>query len=146
MTDKKLPNTHKKIGVGIIYNRRGEILIDRRLAKGEMGGFWEFPGGKIELNETVEECIKREIREELDIEILVEEFLLKIKYQYPKFKVTLFVHKCQHIRGIPKTIECEEIHWVKPSELDKYIFPDANYEIITFLKSFQKHGQATKIK
>ena len=146
MSDKVLRKTHKKIGVGIIYNEREEILIDRRLAKGEMGGLWEFPGGKIESNETVEECIKREIKEELDIEILVKESLLHIEHQYPKFKVSLFVHKCQYIRGIPKTIECEEICWVQPSELDKYVFPDANYEIIKFLQSFQEHGQAARTK
>ncbi|MGL5803885.1 MAG: NUDIX domain-containing protein, partial [Xenococcaceae cyanobacterium] len=60
---------HKKIGVAVIRDRQGKILIDRRRAQDTMGGLWEFPGGKIELNETVEECIKREILEELAIDI-----------------------------------------------------------------------------
>ena len=140
MSDKVLRKTHKKIGVGIIYNERGDILIDRRLAKGEMGGLWEFPGGKIEHNETVAECIKREIKEELGIEVLVKEFLLSIEHQYSKFKVTIFVHECQYLEGIPQTIECEEIRWVSVSELDRYNFPDANYQIITLIQSsFKKY-------
>ncbi|WP_144873773.1 8-oxo-dGTP diphosphatase MutT, partial [Hyella patelloides] len=125
----------KKIGVGIIHNERGQILIDRRLAEGEMGGLWEFPGGKIEPNETIKECIKREIKEELGIEILVRESLITIEHQYPKFKVTLFVHHCQYLQGTPQAIECEEVRWVNLLELDKYTFPEANYEIINLLKS-----------
>ena len=79
---------HKKIGVGVIWNRHGEILIDRRLDRGEMAGLWEFPGGKIEPDETVEDCIRREIREELDIEIEVGERSLSIEHEYQSFKVT----------------------------------------------------------
>lgn len=135
MSDKQLSKLHKKIGIGIIHNDRGQILIDRRLAEGEMGGLWEFPGGKIEPNETIKECIKREIKEELGIEISVRESLTTIEHQYPKFKVTLFVHHCQYLQGIPQAIECEEVRWVNLLELDKYTFPDANYEIINILKS-----------
>ncbi len=63
--------TKKTIGVGVIWNQQGQILIDRRRPTGVLGGFWEFPGGKIETGETVEECIKREIWEELGIVIEV---------------------------------------------------------------------------
>lgn len=126
---------HKKIGVGVISNDRGEILIDRRLEVGEMGGLWEFPGGKIEDGETVENCVKREIKEELGIDVLVGERLITLEHQYNKFKVTLFVYYCQYIKGIPQTIECLEVRWVNISELDRYTFPKANYEIIALLQS-----------
>ena len=135
MSDIQLPKSHKKIGVGIVRDQRGKILIDRRRSTGEMGGFWEFPGGKIEPNETIKECIKRELKEELGIEVSVGESLTTIEYQYPKFQVTLFVHYCQHLKGVPQTIECEEIRWVDLWELDEYAFPEANYEIINLLKS-----------
>lgn len=131
---------HKKIGVGVIYNEAGNILIDRRRAQGEMGGLWEFPGGKIEPNETVQDCIKREIQEELGIEVSVEECLSIIKHRYSKFDVTLFVYYCQYVKGEPQPIECEEIRWVSVSELDRYDFPDANYQIITLIQSsFKKY-------
>ena len=125
---------HKVIGVGVIRNHNGEILIDRRLKSGEMGGLWEFPGGKIEPNETVEECIRREIREELGVEVAVQERLLTIHHEYVKFTVTLFVHHCQYLSGEPQTIECDEVLWVKVEDIDQYTFPEANTKIVDTLK------------
>lgn len=135
MLDKQLLKPHKKIGIGIVRDEGGKILIDRRRDGGEMGGFWEFPGGKIEPDETTEDCIKREIKEELGIEVLVKECLTTIEYQYPEFQVTLVVHYCQYLKGIPQAIECEEFRWVDLGELDRYVFLDANYAIITLLTS-----------
>ena len=139
MSDTQFVKPHKKIGVGIIRNHKRDILIDLRRAEGEMGGLWEFPGGKVEPNETIQDCIKREIKEELGIEVSVGECLTIIEHQYPQFKVTLFVHYCQYIEGIPQAIECEEVRWVNLSEIDKYTFPEANYEIIDLLHSNQKY-------
>ena len=135
MLDRQFAKSQKKIGVGIIRNNLGQILIDRRRSTGEMGGLWEFPGGKIEPGETIQDCIKREIKEEIGIEVLVKNCLTVIEHQYSQFQVTLFVHDCQYIKGTPQTIECDEIRWVNLSELDRYTFPEANYEIINLLKS-----------
>jgi 8-oxo-dGTP diphosphatase len=121
---------HKQIGVAVICNKSGQILIDRRKLGGAMGGMWEFPGGKIEAAETVADCIVREIREELGIQIAVGEHLISIEHTYPTFQITLIVHNCQHISGIPQPIECDEIRWVNVSDLDKYQFPEANSAII----------------
>ncbi|ELS01987.1 mutator mutT protein [Xenococcus sp. PCC 7305] len=126
---------HKLIGVGVIRNNLGKILIDRRLPKGEMAGFWEFPGGKIEGAETVEECIRREIQEELAIAVNVGDRIMEIEHDYSKFKVTLFVHDCQHLAGEPQAIECQETRWVNIEELDQFNFPEANYQIIELLKT-----------
>jgi 8-oxo-dGTP diphosphatase len=125
---------HKQIGVAVIWDRFGQILIDRRKAGGTMGGLWEFPGGKIESGETVAECIVREIREELAIEITVGEHLMSIDHTYPTFQLTLIVYHCQHISGIPQPIESEEICWVNVSDLDNYQFPAANIAIINALQ------------
>jgi 8-oxo-dGTP diphosphatase len=121
---------HKRIGVAVIWNQSGQILIDKRKAGGTMGGLWEFPGGKIEPGETVAECIVREIREELAIEIAVGEQLISIEHTYPTFQLTLVVHHCQHISGIPQPIESDEIRWVNISDLPSYQFPAANLAII----------------
>jgi 8-oxo-dGTP diphosphatase len=126
---------HKIIGVAVIWNDQNQILIDRRLPQGTMGGLWEFPGGKIELGETVEECIKREIYEELAIEIAVGEHLITIDHTYSHLRVTLTVHHAQHLAGVPQTIECDEIRWVSLEELDNFSFPAANEEIITALRN-----------
>jgi mutator protein MutT len=99
-----------------------------------MGGLWEFPGGKIEAGETVAECIVREIREELGIEIAVGAHLISIEHTYPAFQLTLIVHHCQHISGTPQPIESEEIRWVNVSDLEQYQFPAANIAIIDAIK------------
>ena len=125
---------HKRIGVAVISDRQGKILIDRRLAKGEMGGLWEFPGGKVEPGESIEECIRREIKEELDLEIKVGDRLTTIAHSYKTFKVTLYVHDCQHLSGEAQPLECEEIHWVDPGSMDRYQFPAANQQIINLLQ------------
>lgn len=124
----------KQIGVAVIRDDRDLILIDRRLAKGLLGGFWEFPGGKIEGNETVQECIKREILEEIGIEIAVDSHLITIDHTYSHFRVNLQVYNCRYISGQARAIECEEIRWVTIQELDNYTFPAANQEIIRALK------------
>jgi 8-oxo-dGTP diphosphatase len=127
---------HKQIGVAVIWNQTGQILIDRRKVGGTMGGLWEFPGGKIELGETVEACIVREIQEELAIEITVGEQLISIDHTYPTFHLTLTVHHCQHISGVPQPIESEEIRWVNIGDLNNYQFPAANIAIINALKDY----------
>lgn len=71
MRETSAPLPHKVIGVAVIWNQWGQILIDRRRQQGLLGGLWEFPGGKLEAEETVVDCIRREIREELGIEIEV---------------------------------------------------------------------------
>ena len=124
----------KQIGVAVIRDDRDLILIDRRLAKGLLGGFWEFPGGKIEGNETVQECIKREVLEEIGIEIAMDSHLITIDHTYSHFRVNLQVYNCRYLSGEARAIECEEIRWVTIEELDNYTFPAANQEIIRALK------------
>jgi 8-oxo-dGTP diphosphatase len=125
---------HKIIGVAVIWDDNQQILIDRRLPQGVMGGLWEFPGGKIEPGETIAECIQREIKEELGIEIAVGEHLITIDHTYTHLRVTLMVHHCRLIKGIPQPIECDEICWVNLDDLDKFTFPQANIQIIAALK------------
>ena len=134
MREQKSPLPHKFIGVAAIWNDQNQILIDRRPAKGLLGGLWEFPGGKIEPGETVEACIQREIREELGIEIAVGEPLITVEHAYTHFRVTLHVHHCRHLSGEPQPIECDEVRWVSLEELDQFPFPTANVKIIEALQ------------
>ena len=116
----------------------GKILLQKRPEGRSMAGLWEFPGGKIEAGETLTDCIAREIREELAIEITVGEHLISIEHTYPTFIVTLIVHNCQYLGGTPQPIECDEICWVKPEDLDKYQFPGANSAIIAAILAMPK--------
>lgn len=132
MTEKTVP--HKIIGVAVIWNDAGQILIDRRKPGGKMGGLWEFPGGKVEPGESIETCVAREVQEELGIQIAVGESLMTIDHDYTEFTLTLHVHHCRHISGVPQTIACDEIRWVMPAQLGQFTFPAANDVIIQALQ------------
>lgn len=134
MTESRKPLPHKNIGVAAITDDQGKILIDRRKQEGLLGGLWEFPGGKIEPGESEEDCVKREIKEELDIEIKVGSKLITIEHTYTHFKVTLNVFNCTYLGGDPKPLECDEIRWVTLDEIDDYPFPKANSQIIEALR------------
>jgi 8-oxo-dGTP diphosphatase len=131
---------HKIIGVAVIWNDQKQILIDRRRPEGAMGGLWEFPGGKIEPGETIQECIQREISEELGIVIEVGEHLITIDHSYINLRVTLTVHHCRHVTGIPQPLESDEIRWVTLEELEQFTFPKANNQIIAALKGIGSRG------
>ena len=134
MSETRVPLPHKNIGVAVIWNDQGQILIDRRRQEGLLGGLWEFPGGKVEPGETVEDCIQREIREELGVEITVGDRLIVVDHAYSHFRVTLNVHHCRYVSGEPQAIECDEVRWVTLADIDQYPFPKANVQIIGALR------------
>ena len=140
MTESRKPIPHKQIGVAVITDDQGKILIDRRKQEGLLGGLWEFPGGKIEPGESFEDCVVREIKEELGIDIAVQDRLITIDHAYTHFKVTLNVFNCTHLSGEPQPIECDEIKWVTLGEIDDYPFPKANGQIIDAIKKQAQAG------
>jgi A/G-specific adenine glycosylase len=134
MPEIRSPLPHKFIGVAVIWNDQGQILIDQRPQTGLLGGLWEFPGGKLEPDETVVDCIHREIKEEIGIEISVGDRLITIDHAYSHFRVTLQVHHCRYLSGQPQPLACDEIRWVTLDEIDQYPFPKANVQIIAALR------------
>ena len=139
MTESRKPLPYKQIGVAVITDEQDNILIDRRKQEGLLGGLWEFPGGKIEPGEAVEDCVRREIKEELGIEIEVQDRLITIDHAYTHFKVTLNVFNCKHLSGDPQPIECDEVKWVTLDEIDEYPFPKANSQIIEAMRERAKN-------
>ena len=129
---KKLP--HHNIGVGIVWNKN-KLLITKRKKNQLLGGLWEFPGGKVKNNESIKNCIKREIKEELDIQVSVKSYITKVKHQYSHFKITLYVYNCTFISGELKCVEVDDWKWINTSEFDKYPFPKANHHIFPKLQN-----------
>ncbi len=130
------------IGIGIIFNADGEVLIDQRLNKGTLGGMWEFPGGKQEQNESIEITIAREIREELGIEVKVGEKLIALDHQYSNKKLHFVVHLCQWVSGEPQPLCSQKLLWVRPQDLSNFPFPAANTRIIAALHEYLCHKDA----
>lgn len=127
---KLLPHYH--ISAGVIWKNK-TILISQRPYDGLLGGLWEFPGGKQEKGESLQQCLKREIKEELDIEIQVNDFIMKVNHAYSHFAITLHVFHCRYMKGKPRKIGCVDFKWIRPTELRKYAFPAANQPIIGYL-------------
>ena len=96
----------------VIKNEDGKILITQRNLQKSQGGLWEFPGGKIEPNETKENAIVREIKEELDIDIQVERYLSEKVFNYPEKDINLIALECKKINGDIKLLEHEDYRWV----------------------------------
>ena len=111
MTTRRQPLPRKRIGVAVIWNDRQEILIDRRKPEGLLGGMWEFPGGKIEPGESIPDCIKREIQEELALRVAVGDHLTTVEHTYSHFHVELNVHHCRYLGGEPQLLACDEVRW-----------------------------------
>lgn len=128
---KKVP--HFDVAAAVI-RRTNKILITKRPEKGLLGGLWEFPGGKKEPNESLEECLKREIREELNIEIEVEEPFFKVRHAYSHFRITLHCFFCRKLKGRMTPIGVMDYRWVMPFELDLFPFPRADQKVIEYLK------------
>ncbi|WP_115070385.1 8-oxo-dGTP diphosphatase MutT [Synechococcus sp. UW179B] len=121
------------IGVGVVLNEAGEVLIDQRLNEGLLGGLWEFPGGKQEQGEVIVDTIARELREELAIEVAVGEELISVEHAYSHKKLRFVVHLCQWISGEPQPLASQQVLWVSPQSLADYPFPAANAKIIAAL-------------
>ena len=121
------------IGVGVVLNSAGEVLIDQRRNEGLLGGLWEFPGGKQEPGEAIVDTIARELQEELAIEVSVGNELISLDHAYSHKKLRFVVHLCQWISGEPQPLASQQVRWVRPESLVDYPFPAANAKIIAAL-------------
>lgn len=133
VTDAAKPLPFQVIGVGVVLNAAGEVLIDQRLEEGLLGGMWEFPGGKQEQGETIETCIARELKEELGIAVTVGAELITVEHAYSHKKLRFVVHLCDWLSGEPQPLASQQVRWVRPDALGDYAFPAANAKIIAAL-------------
>jgi mutator protein MutT len=123
--------THQPIEVSaaLIFHH-GKLLITRRHADAHLGGLWEFPGGKREPHETFEQCLARELREELGIEVEVGELFEEISHAYAEKIVHLKFFVCKLISGKPQTLDCSAFKWVEKAKLADYEFPAADAKLV----------------
>ena len=114
-----------------ILEKDGKILIAKRKTGDKLfAGLWEFPGGKVEEGETPEECMARELKEELDIEVEVGELITSNKHKYPHGIFELLAYRVKHISGEMVLNDHEEIKWVTADEMSNFEFPPADLPII----------------
>lgn len=113
-----------------VVARNGKILVCQRKHDDYLGGYWEFPGGKCEDGETLEQCLSRELLEEVNIEASIIAQLTPIDHEYPHAHVRLHPFLCRHQSREPQLLECQAALWIDPRDLPKYQFPPANEKLI----------------
>jgi 8-oxo-dGTP diphosphatase len=123
-----------EVSAALIF-RDGKLLITQRHAGAHLGGLWEFPGGKREAGETFEQCLVREIREELGVEIAVGELYDEITHDYPGKSVHLKFFNCRLVQGEPRSLDCAGVKWIEKADLGRHEFPAADARLLDKLKS-----------
>lgn len=127
------PRTSLDVSAGLVF-RNGKLLITQRHADAHLGGLWEFPGGKLECDETFESCLARELREELGIEVAVRELIETIEHEYPEKRVRLKFFRCEWLAREPQALGCPAFAWVTREQLPRYEFPAADAQLLERLR------------
>lgn len=122
-----------EVVAAIIHDDEGRIFATQR-GYGDWKDWWEFPGGKIEPGETIEDALKREIWEELETHIIIEQLLQTVEYDYPKFHLTMHCFWCYIESGSLTLKEHEAARWLAKDELDSVKWLPADISLIKKLK------------
>ena len=130
-----------RVGLGIVV-RDGLILICKRHKRDSFGGFWEFPGGKCEVGETPDACVRRELLEEVALHVTPTTALEPISHTYSTVRVTLYPYLCRYESGQAVALSASELQWVEPARLRDFRFPPANAGLLEMLASARIVGGA----
>lgn len=123
------------VTAGVIQDINGRILIAKRNKNKHLGGSWEFVGGKVENEESFEECLLREVQEELGIKIEIEKYLGSFPHDYEEFSINLHAFLARYHEGQIFLKDHEEFKWVRIIELNKYDFAPADLPIINKMQN-----------
>ncbi|OGP74582.1 MAG: hypothetical protein A2V86_11915 [Deltaproteobacteria bacterium RBG_16_49_23] len=123
------------VTAGVIIEKK-KVLVTQRMKGASRGLLWEFPGGKVKDGEDPREAMRRELKEELDIDVEVGEILEVIFHSYPEYPILLLAYHCRLKRGIPKPIGCHDLRWVSFKELKGLAMPPADEPIRSRMSSF----------
>jgi len=128
--------THPPIDVvaGIVRRDDGQLLISQRMPDDTLGGYWEFPGGKVDPGEDLKAALRRELVEELGIETEIGAEIHRIVHPYPDRDVRLYFFEARIISGEPQKLEVADLRWVTLDDLMNYQFPEADIPLLKQLR------------
>ncbi len=127
----EIPRYH--IAVAVIQ-KDGRLLITQRAPAGLLGGLWEFPGGKMKKGESAIEALRREIKEEVNVQIKIDEHLTRVKHAYSHFEIVMEVFLATYLSGAIKLRGAVDYRWISLSDIDRYPFPAANHKFFPLLR------------
>lgn len=119
-----------EVAAGLIRDDRGRYLITQRRRGSHLAGLWEFPGGKKELHESPQQCLRRELVEELSATFTVGDLVETVRWEYPDRTVVLHFFACRLESGAIEPREAQAMAWVAPEELEAYEFPPADRALV----------------
>ncbi len=125
---------HYDVTAAVIRRDDDRLLIAQRKPEAMLGGLWEFPGGKCQPGESLPDCLRREIREELGLEIEVGRHLTTVRHSYTHFHISLHVFECRHLDGQPQALDCADWRWARLADLGAFAFPVTDQKIIQLLR------------
>jgi A/G-specific adenine glycosylase len=134
------PLPEERIAVGVVF-KNDRMLITRRAPQGRLGGLWEFPGGKLRKGERPEAACMREIKEEVNLDVVVEEPLAQVRHAYSHLRVRLHVFACRFAAGRVRLNGPVDHRWIRIAEIDRFAFPKANHRFIPLLKQRAADGR-----
>ena len=129
---RRKPIPHIEVGAGIVW-RRGKVLMCQRPAGKMLAGLWEFPGGKRHPGESIQDCIRRELKEECNLDVQVGDHLVDVTHTYSHLRVTLRCYHCRSPRGRVMRLACDDARWVRVEEIPALPLPAADLRILTAL-------------
>ena len=127
--NKKRPTPQYRLAVGVVF-KNGKVLITQRRPDGLLGGLWEFPGGKIEKDESPEAACVREIKEEVNLSVRIDCHLAQVKHAYTHFKIIMEVYCCTYLDGRVRLNGPVAHRWIRLPEIHKFPVPKANHKFI----------------
>ena len=128
---------HHDVTAAVIGDGSDRFLIAQRPLESMLGGLWEFPGGKRLPGEELRDCLRREIEEELGVEIEVGELLCAIDHTFTHFHMTLYAFDCRIVHNEPRCLGCLDVRWVSLDDAGAFAFPVADQRILAFLRDRQ---------
>ena len=132
-----MEETKRTAVVAALIWQEGRFLICQRPAHKARGLLWEFVGGKVEPGETMEAALIRECREELAIELQVEDLFLEVDHVYPDITIRLSLFHAAIAAGTPQMLEHNDIKWISPNEIDEFNFCAADKDILKKIKEIE---------
>lgn len=131
---QRRPLPHYEVTAGVVWNGDGRFLIAQRPLDGMLGGLWEFPGGTREKGETLQDCLRRELVEELDIEVAIGDLLTVVQHAYTHFRITMHAFHCQLGASQPRALGCADWRWISLDDVPRFAFSAADHQIIAALR------------
>lgn len=123
-----------EVVAALVQDEKGRYLITQRRKGSHLAGLWEFPGGKREADESLEEALRRELAEELSARFAVGQRVETVRWEYPERTIVIHFYRCRLESGTIEPREDQAMAWVAPDRLSDFDFPPADRDLITRLR------------